>query len=247
MKYLIGYMSGASKPHKHKNYEIIVYLNGSGTVSTPQKDFFVSSGKIIIIPPNTLHSSNSTEDTDKIFISGDFSHLFSSTSPSVISDDSACTGVSLARIIYRNRHSNPEYISALINAFAHFLLQNLKYEKEIGIIVKNIADKISENFYDFNLNLNNLLNSSGYAEDYIRAQFKAFTGKTPTEFLTETRISHACYLINMYKDSLSLYEISEKCGYTDYVYFSRRFKQFVGISPKKYIENQEIENTAFPF
>ena len=234
MKYLIGYMSGASKPHKHKGYEIIIYLKGNGTLSTPQKDFCVSPGKIIIIPPDTLHSSNNCEGSDKIFISGDFNHLFSVTSPSVISDDSDCTGISIAKMIYRNRHSNPEYTSALVNAFAHFLLQNLKCEKEIGITVKNIADKISENFYDSNLNLNSLLNSSGYAEDYIRSQFKAFTGNTPTEFLTKVRISHACYLINLYKDSMSLYEISEKCGYTDYVYFSRRFKQVVGVSPKQY-------------
>ena len=29
-------------------------------------------------------------------------------------------------------------------------------------------------------------------------------------------------------------EIAEKCGYTDYVYFSRRFKQITGISPREY-------------
>ncbi|MBQ3573155.1 MAG: AraC family transcriptional regulator, partial [Clostridia bacterium] len=28
----------------------------------------------------------------------------------------------------------------------------------------------------------------------------------------------------------------EKCGYTDYVYFSRRFKKIVGKSPQKYME-----------
>ena len=237
MKYLIGCLSGPSNPHKHKNYEIIIYLNGSGTLFTPQKEIPVSSGKIIIIPPDTQHSSSHGDDVGKIYISGDFNHLFSFSSPTVISDDSERTGTSLARMIYRNRLSNPEYVSALINAFAHFLLQNLKTETEIGTTIKQLVDKISENFYDSNISLNELLNETGYAEDYIRAQFKSFTGKTPTEFLTETRISHACYLIDTYKDTLSLTEISEKCGYTDYVYFSRRFKQVTGVPPKEYSSN----------
>ena len=234
MKYLIGYIKGPSRVHKHKNYEIITYLKGSGTVVTPEKDIHISPGKFIILPPEFIHSSKATEDIERIYINGDFNHIFSFSSPLVISDNAEGTGTSLAKMIYNNRYANPEYVSALTNAFAHFLLQNLKCEKEIGITVKNIADKISENFYDSNLNLNSLLNSSGYAEDYIRSQFKAFTGNTPTEFLTKVRISHACYLINLYKDSMSLYEISEKCGYTDYVYFSRRFKQVVGVSPKQY-------------
>ena len=29
-------------------------------------------------------------------------------------------------------------------------------------------------------------------------------------------------------------DVAEKCGYSDYVYFSRRFKQVTGISPKEW-------------
>jgi len=237
MKYLIGYIKGPSRIHKHKNYEIITYLKGSGIVFTPEKNIHISPGKIIIMPPDFPHSSNHSEDVERIYIYGDFKHIFSFSSPFVTSDDSEGTGVTLAKMIYANRYTNHEYVSALTNAYAHFLLQNLKAEKEIGTTIKGLVDNISENFYDSNINLNKLLNETGYAEDYIRAQFKAFTGKTPTEFLTETRISHACYLMNVYKETLSLTEISEKCGYTDYVYFSRRFKQVIGISPKEYTSN----------
>ncbi len=78
------------------------------------------------------------------------------------------------------------------------------------------------------------MNRSGYSEDYVRAMFKKSTGKTPIGLLTEMRINHACLLIDMYKKTLSLSEIAEKCGYTDYIYFSRRFKELVGVSPLKY-------------
>ncbi|MBR2180546.1 MAG: helix-turn-helix transcriptional regulator, partial [Oscillospiraceae bacterium] len=89
----------------------------------------------------------------------------------------------------------------------------------ISMVLQDIVTKISDNFFDSGINIGEILKKSGYAEDYIRAQFKIFTGKSPIGFLTEMRINHACYLIDIYKNSLSLTEIAEKCGYTDYVYF----------------------------
>lgn len=68
----------------------------------------------------------------------------------------------------------------------------------------------------------------------MRSCFKKITGKTPNEFLTEIRIKHACFLIEVYRSELSLSEISEQCGYLDYVYFSKKFKSVTGMSPREY-------------
>ena len=163
-------------------------------------------------------------------------HIFSFSSPTVVMDSADRTGEFLVKMIFENRFSNAEYLSSLSNALAHFLLQNIRTEKSISIVLQDIVTKISDNFYDSNINISEILKKSGYAEDYIRSQFKLSTGKTPIGFLTETRINHACYLIDIYKNSLSLTEIAEKCGYTDYVYFSRRFKQVTGMSPKNYMK-----------
>ncbi len=142
---------------------------------------------------------------------------------------------------YKNeRLGNSELISSLIEAFAHLLTQDVHFEEKINVAVKNITNKITSDFFDSNLDVNSLLKNSGYAPDYIRSQFKKITGKTPVEFLTNVRIHHACYLINIYKNSLTLIEVAEKCGYTDYVYFSKRFKQLTGFPPRKYLENNFI-------
>jgi AraC-like DNA-binding protein len=79
-----------------------------------------------------------------------------------------------------------------------------------------------------------LLQKSGYAEDYIRSHFKKVTGKTPNGFLTDIRIKHATFLIEIYANTLSLQSIAEQCGYLDYVYFSKTFKSILGVSPKEY-------------
>ena len=93
---------------------------------------------------------------------------------------------------------------------------------------------MGKRFHDPDLDLAALLRESGYAEDYIRAGFKRVMGMTPTAFLIQMRIRHACYLIDTFRNTLSLSEIGERCGYVDYVMFSKKFKEVMGMSPRAY-------------
>ena len=134
---------------------------------------------------------------------------------------------------YGSGHINETYLITTQNA-AHYILQKVEVDKEISFRVKNIVKSICDSALDSETDVGEILRRSGYADDYVRACFKRETGKMPLAFLTEIRIKHACYLIDVYKDSLSLSEIAEACGYTDYVYFSKRFKQYTGMSPRAY-------------
>ena len=235
MKPYVGSLTQSRARHKHNCYEIIYYRKGGGSFYISDEIIDIKPGRFIIVSPGIVHSSIYTTETEAIFIQAEFNHVFSFTYPVVVMDNDAKDGNFLTKMIFENRFSNSEYLVSLTNALAHFLLQNVQTEKNINVVLKDIITKISDNFYDAGINIAEFFKESGYAEDYIRAQFKLFTGKTPVEFLTELRINQACYLIDIYKDSLPLSEIAEKCGYTDYVYFSRRFKQMVGMSPKSYM------------
>ena len=234
MKFSVNLIKQYSPPHKHSYYEIIVYTSGSALFRTEDSEKSVSKGDIIIVPPDTVHSSYCENEYERIYINGEFSQIFSLTEPVIISDNLSGEGLLLAKTIYKNRFANDDYVAALCNAFAHFLLQSINMDDTISVAVRDIINEITEHFHDCSLDLSTVLQKSGYAEDYIRAQFKKVTGKTPVEFLTDVRISHACFLIDTYKSALALSEIAEKCGYTDYVYFSRRFQKFMGVSPQKY-------------
>lgn len=239
MEYIVNVTKAVSRPHKHKKYEIIVYLNCYGTLYADNEEINITPGKIVIVPPGTEHYylTDKEDDFNRIYISGDFEHIFNFTSAVELSDNKKGEGITLAKMIYNNRFANREYITSLINAFAHFLLSISKIEDEISLEIKKIVNEISNNFSKCDICLNSLLKNSGYAEDYIRAEFKKVTGNTPNEFLTKARISHACYLIDMYKKSVPLNVISEQCGYTDYIYFSRKFKEIMGVSPRKYMQD----------
>ena len=240
MKFSINCVKNAIPPklqHYHKNYEINAYISGEGVFCSGEKEIKILPGMFIIVPPETMHISKVSGENERFYINGEFNPIFNLCSPTVIYDNPEKEGEFLVKMIYKNRLQNPEYISSLCNTLAHFLIQNFKMDNEISLKVKEIADEITARFFDYNIDLNAILNKSGYAEDYIRAQFKKITGKTPTEFLTSVRVSHACHLIDIYKDVFTLSEIAEKCGYTDYVYFSRRFKGIMGMSPREYMKH----------
>lgn len=231
----IGIIKGSFPQHMHQCYEIIICTKGRGIFNTDDTKINVSPGTIIIVPPSTTHYTSSDSDCERIYISGEFSQILSIPSTCVFSDNAEGESTFLAKMIYRNRFRNNEYITSLINAFIHCILQNIETDNEINYAIKNIINQITDRFFDSNINISSLLQKSGYSEDYIRAKFKKLTDKTPISFLTEIRISHACFLMDVYKKSLPLAEIAEKCGLTDYVYFSRQFKKVKGMSPREYM------------
>ena len=222
--------------HKHKNYEIMLYLEGKGCMRTEKGDFDFTEGTIIIVPPDIIHGSVSHSGFKNISVEGQFDGYFLFDTVKSLSDTALCEGTMLAKTIYENRFDDGVYLDSLCKAYACFLMRQIKSEFDVNRSIQSVISDITKNSLDSEINLTSILLESGYSEDYARARFKACTGKTPNEFLTDIRMKHACFLIDIYKNELSLSEIAGKCGYTDYVYFSKRFKSTVGVSPRKYKE-----------
>ena len=63
-------------------------------------------------------------------------------------------------------------------------------------------------------------------------QFKNATGFTVMEYILKTRLILAKDML--LKNELTVSEISEKCGFSSVSYFSRVFRQEMGMSPLKY-------------
>ena len=221
---LLNYGKKNISPHKHDDYETFIYIKGTGIFHANNRTYPVKEGTIVVVPPGIIHHTIPDGELENIYMRGNIiNRAFNFTSPVILADNKKNEGMHLSKIIYDNRHGNPDYIAALCNAYIHFILQNFKMEDSIGSSVNKIIMEITDNFCDSNIHLSLLLNQSGYAEDYIRTHFKKITGKTPTVFLNDIRIKHACYLIETYQKALPLSEIAEQCGYTDYIYFSRKF------------------------
>ena len=220
--------------HTHKNYEIMLYLDGKGYMRTELGNIPFETGTIVIVPPNIKHGSISENGFRNISIEGDFEAYFRFDTVKSFEDNETQEGKMLAEMIYENRYGNDTYLASLCTAYVCFLLQRFELDSAMQRSVKKITDEISQNAFDTQIDLTLILSQSRYSEDYIRSCFKKITGKTPGEFLTDIRIKHACFLIDIYKNKISLSEISERCGYLDYIYFSKRFKLVTGMSPREY-------------
>ncbi|MFC4304502.1 helix-turn-helix domain-containing protein [Cohnella boryungensis] len=69
--------------------------------------------------------------------------------------------------------------------------------------------------------------------------FKELTGLTPSEYVAKLRIDQAKKQLLFTSDSLNA--IARQVGFHDVYYFSRRFKQLVGQSPKHYVDERRRE------
>lgn len=77
--------------------------------------------------------------------------------------------------------------------------------------------------------LTDICNEFHYSKNYVIRIFNREFGITPIQYVNNVRIERATYLIET--TSLPIEEISERCGYSDYAYFYRRFVQKNGICP----------------
>lgn len=227
--------------HQHPTWEVMYYLTGVGYLATKNENITFGPGTVIIVPPKTIHGSVSQDGFINISVGCNFNHLFLSKEPIVQQDNPSKNGELLAKLIYENRNADAKYVASLCNAFAHYLLQNFNGNKRINQTVQSIIKQVDENFLDPDFNITLVLAQSGYAEDYIRSEFKKITNLSPVDYLTKTRIAHAQKLFEIYGQSISVSEVAESCGFIDLIYFSKRFKQITGVSPRQYIKQTYVK------
>lgn len=224
--------------HCHSFWEIMYYLEGTGHLVTSDTEYSFRPGTILIVPPRTIHGSVSEKGFKNISIGGSFEHLLLFNAPYSLADNSEHEGKMLAQAILRNQYGNHEYLSSLCASYVQFLLQHIRFDNHTAQTIRRIVTQIGESYTDPELDVTALLHESGYSEDYIRSRFRQLTGKTPVEFLVQLRIEHAQNMLDIYGHELTIGQISEKCGFSDPVYFSKRFKSQIGISPAAYRQKQ---------
>jgi len=96
---------------------------------------------------------------------------------------------------------------------------------------------ISEN-YKNNINIKEIADKLSISESHIFRLFKSEVGYSFIDYLTYYRVKKA---IELLKDPMvRIYEIAEKVGYKDQRYFSVIFKKLVGVTPKEFKEQLNV-------
>ncbi|WP_338541489.1 response regulator [Paenibacillus tundrae] len=77
-----------------------------------------------------------------------------------------------------------------------------------------------------------------FSPNYLGHLFKEETGMNFSDFLLDLRMKRVCELLS--DPSFKIYEIAEKVGYKNIIYFNRQFKQSTGMSPGEYRKRHHI-------
>jgi AraC-like DNA-binding protein/mannose-6-phosphate isomerase-like protein (cupin superfamily) len=65
-------------------------------------------------------------------------------------------------------------------------------------------------------------------------RFREATGVSPIEYVTRARIRRATEWLGDRRTGLTITEVAFRCGFQDSNYFSRKFRQVMGTSPRRY-------------
>ncbi|MBQ8798812.1 MAG: helix-turn-helix transcriptional regulator [Lachnospiraceae bacterium] len=253
--------------HRHESYEIYLFLRGNVNCYVEQQCFHLKRGDLLVIRPGQYHrpamldhsnyeriTLNLSESIFRHFSSrnSDLSAIFQETDK-----DKACY-VHLTNDQLEQYLSHIGEIETLLasGSFGADLLIQAQLTQLLVLLnqVFRTADGQSSNimpklirdllrYIDSNLSekitLETLEQEFYLNGTYISRQFKKHTGLTLREYLLERRISHARTLLS---SDLSITEVCQQSGFSDYANFIRSFTKTVGISPGKYAKQQKNQS-----
>lgn len=112
--------------------------------------------------------------------------------------------------------------------------------KNIGTAAQNIPALISETIgkihahFREKLTVPQLARKAGMSESSFTRHFKVATGETPVEYILRLRLQDAADKIC---NGMAVSEAAFSSGFSDSNYFSRIFKQKIGVSPRDFRKN----------
>lgn len=148
----------------------------------------------------------------------------------------------LKRIIEEFQNKPTAFTSAA-SSYAKLAIIELKREMENAakktsdLTIEKLCKEMNMNFHK---NMSNIeyANMCNMSVPHFLAKFKSVTGTTPQNYILNLRISNAKNLL--VTTDYKIMEISKLVGLADSMYFCKRFKKIVGITPTEYRRKFQI-------
>ncbi|MBE6532564.1 MAG: helix-turn-helix domain-containing protein [Ruminococcaceae bacterium] len=223
--------------HTHHCFEITYIHEGCGFMHTANGDMPFEKNSFYIIPPNAIHSLVSANGHIATSMLTRNERLSSIRDVMWARDVDNHELESIIKIMVEHRSDLGEFLQYLGKAVVLIMLDLIgidELEQARSKAVEQIITKINRHFSDPEFKVKTALEESPYAEDYIREIFKAQTGLTPMQMLSEVRLKHAENIMLYSLSERSISNIALESGFDDLAYFSKVFKKRFGMSPAEY-------------
>lgn len=120
-----------------------------------------------------------------------------------------------------------------------YLLQPHKAEvTETNTFMKEVIAIVEENLSDDNFGVHTLASEVGVSRTVLYRKIRHLSGLNLVEFIKVVRLKKAAQFLEA-NSGLTISEIAYKVGFSDPKYFSKTFKAFYNMSPKRYVEDLE--------
>ena len=103
---------------------------------------------------------------------------------------------------------------------------------ELDPMLQRVMRFVEENISNSEAGVGDMAAAAAVSRSGLQRKLKEAMGITPQDLLREARIKRACQLLC--QADMNVSEVAYACGFSDPKYFSRSFKQRVGVSPTEY-------------
>ncbi len=231
-------------------YKLCLVVSGEGTFTMHGKSYDLHPGDLFFIFPSVTHNIHSNADEGDhhrlkcIYVSfigirvNQIMSRFHITSTSPV-----YSGHSDLIPFWENaiRIAGKNNLDLISESVLLYTLSVIGATTEEGVemqssnLIQNIKKYVDENFSDQELSLSSICMHYNYNPKYISTLFKKYFKIGINEYVNTIRIQEACVLMN--DKMTSVKDIAARCGFRDQYYFSRVFKNHLGISPSQFIQN----------
>ena len=247
--------------HWHNEWEILRILAGEFRIYLDEEEYCARTGDIFLIRPGMLHGGIPNECTYECFVF-DLYGLFRSMDmvkgylrpfyrqhqlPRVFfsggENSEILPIIDELMSAFRNADENasPELdtIGCLCRLFSwirkegHYLPSSEDTDAELHRVdqIKSVLEYIDANFSS-PLSLEKLAGVVGMNPKYFCRVFSRLTHQSPMDYVNFYRIEQAAYLLS--STSLSVTAVAMECGFWESSYFTKVFRKYKGVTPKKY-------------
>ena len=251
--------TGTSWPHYHSLYEIYFLEDGNCTYIIDNKVYNAQPGDIVIIPDRIIHHTKYDDiKHSRILINCTEKYI----------PDSVRSGINSGVYLYRNpfvydevkrilktiekEYSlqdsySDEIISCHTHALFYLLMRNSDSCLDIDAgneLIEQAVAYIRENFTS-DITLSALAQKFSVSPEHFSRIFKKETGLGFSKYLNSLRLQYAEQLLKTAKDR-NITQVAESCGFEDSNYFSKKFKEVYGTSPKKLQQKESDKHNKKP-
>jgi AraC-like DNA-binding protein len=236
--------------HFHETFCISLIHKGIEQIDFENQSLFTEAGSISITNPYEVHSNplidnDSFLNFDTIYISNDLMKYalngknIKFINRQITSKKANKLFLELKKAINTKKDDIIEfYLTQFVNSLNLYSQEN-KSEYS-GLNFNNyhqIKNYIEKHIYD-KFSLDNLSEQANINKFGFSKKFKALTGMTPMNYVLMRKIFSSKALI---KSNIELTEVAYQYNFTDIAHFSKTFKRFIGISPKRYKESISLK------